>query len=305
MEVEISKNSGRKTARDQYENANEVKVNYAKLVASVSKAIDSGKMIDGRKIDDIHPKYFKLDGKNREVDTTSVSFAALKRSLNENGLLHPIIFNFVDGDFIVVSGHRRLAAVKDLGWEKIPAIYKSDISKRNDQRFDENVLREDLNPIEYCEQILYLKNSGEFDSQQKLADRIGINKSDLSSFIKISAWSNDIKKFAIDNGLGKTSLKLIARKANADVLKEIQIEIKKRDVDSRKSENREKKAKGKVSVLDKYPGIEKAVSKLNSSKEMDKNEIAVLKKTLELVLKNGDEKSATKIFQIALNLLIA
>ena len=52
---------------------------------------------------------------NDEIyDTTDVS--SLAKSIEDNGLLEPLV---ISRDGVLISGHRRLAAVKSLGWEDV------------------------------------------------------------------------------------------------------------------------------------------------------------------------------------------
>lgn len=54
-------------------------------------------------------------GKRLREDIGNIS--SLCSSISSIGLLHPII---VTSDYHLVAGQRRLAAVKQLGWENIP-----------------------------------------------------------------------------------------------------------------------------------------------------------------------------------------
>lgn len=49
----------------------------------------------------------------------SAKLKSLVKSINRIGLIYPII---VDKEHRIIDGHRRLAAVMELGWEAIPAI---------------------------------------------------------------------------------------------------------------------------------------------------------------------------------------
>lgn len=46
----------------------------------------------------------------------------LAKSIEQNGLLQPILVRTMDGYFEVVAGNRRFCACKALGWKKLPAI---------------------------------------------------------------------------------------------------------------------------------------------------------------------------------------
>lgn len=74
----------------------------------------------------------------------------LIKSIRERGLMSPISVMKEGDEFIIICGHRRLKAFKRLKKKTIPAIVKSR-NKNNELKVDlvhENLIREDLNPVE-------------------------------------------------------------------------------------------------------------------------------------------------------------
>ena len=69
---------------------------------------------------------------------------ALAKSIESNGLLHPIV---VKPDGTLISGHRRLDAVRMLGWEDVPARVV-DVPDLLAAERDENSVRKDFTPTE-------------------------------------------------------------------------------------------------------------------------------------------------------------
>ena len=83
------------------------------------------------------------------------SLKSLIKSIKSHGLINPISVLKDKEDYIVISGHRRLEAYKKLKFKTIPAIIK-ERHKDKELIFDlvhENLVREDLNPIEKGESI--------------------------------------------------------------------------------------------------------------------------------------------------------
>ena len=74
----------------------------------------------------------------------------LVESIMLNGVLVPVtVRKLEDGDYEMISGHRRLFAVKEIGFEKIPAIVKDyDDDEAIIAMVDSNLQREELLPSE-------------------------------------------------------------------------------------------------------------------------------------------------------------
>ncbi|MGI9147978.1 MAG: ParB/RepB/Spo0J family partition protein [Chloroflexota bacterium] len=71
----------------------------------------------------------------------------LASSLQQHGLLQPIVVRLVGDEYQLVAGHRRLAAARALGWERVPAIIRRETE---DDAYVltlvENLQRVDLSP---------------------------------------------------------------------------------------------------------------------------------------------------------------
>jgi ParB family transcriptional regulator, chromosome partitioning protein len=75
--------------------------------------------------------------------------AELAESIREYGLLQPIVVRSVDEGYQVVAGHRRLEAVRALGWDTVPAVVQAaDEAHAYLLSLVENLQREDLTPRE-------------------------------------------------------------------------------------------------------------------------------------------------------------
>lgn len=58
------------------------------------------------------------------VNTDSADFAELVKSIEENGIINEILVRPMEDNYEIISGHRRVAAAKKVGLEKIPARVK-------------------------------------------------------------------------------------------------------------------------------------------------------------------------------------
>jgi ParB family chromosome partitioning protein len=73
----------------------------------------------------------------------------LADSVRAHGLLQPIVVRRIDSGYELVAGHRRLAAVQQLDWVKVPAIVRDeDPDDAYILTLVENLQRENLSPKE-------------------------------------------------------------------------------------------------------------------------------------------------------------
>ena len=90
--------------------------------------------------------------------------SSLKESLRQHGLLNPIV---ITSDNVLVAGHRRLEAAKQLGWNTISVriVDQTDESEQLEMEIEENTQRKNLSTDELAEAYLRLdklKNPGFF-----------------------------------------------------------------------------------------------------------------------------------------------
>jgi ParB family chromosome partitioning protein len=109
----------------------------------------------------------------------------LAASIQEKGVLQPILVRRKNGGYEVVAGERRFRASVMAGLKEIPAIVK-DIGEKEalELALIENLQREDLNPLETA--TAYERFIKEFEyTQEQLAKRIGKDRSSVSNFLRL------------------------------------------------------------------------------------------------------------------------
>ncbi|HWJ09066.1 MAG TPA: ParB/RepB/Spo0J family partition protein [Nocardioides sp.] len=121
------------------------------------------------------------DPENPREKILDTDVEELADSIAEIGLLQPIVARQTARGLVVVAGHRRLAAVKLLGWTHAPVIVRGDM--RPDHvlaaMLIENGQRRDLDPIEEARGLRKLK--AELGCQDlELAKKVGRSQSHVS-----------------------------------------------------------------------------------------------------------------------------
>jgi ParB family transcriptional regulator, chromosome partitioning protein len=135
----------------------------------------------------------------------------LKISIEEKGLIYPVIFRADDsGKLILVSGERRFRAFISLGRPTIPAIFiESD--KFDEIALVDNIQRVDLHPVDESEAISHLKSKYNY-SEKQIGHIIGKAHNTVNDIIKLTHLSQDIRDDARHRKeLSRSALLKIAR----------------------------------------------------------------------------------------------
>jgi ParB family chromosome partitioning protein len=119
----------------------------------------------------------------------------LKQSIVENGVIQPITVRRVDEGYELIAGERRLRAIQELGYKKIPA-FVMDVDT-DDQMLElalvENIQREDLNPIEQAKAFQQLMK-GYGLTQETVAKKVGKDRATVANIIRLLKLPEQIQK---------------------------------------------------------------------------------------------------------------
>jgi ParB family transcriptional regulator, chromosome partitioning protein len=127
----------------------------------------------------------------------------LKLSIQEHGILQPIIVRKTIKGFEIVVGERRFRAAKEAKLETVPAVVR-DLNEQQMMELAvlENLQREDLNPIE--EGIAYQTLIEKLKlTQEELAKRLGKSRPHLANHIRLLSLPPKIQQLISD---GKISM---------------------------------------------------------------------------------------------------
>ena len=109
----------------------------------------------------------------------------LAGSLKKSGVIQPVVVRKLGSGYQLIVGERRWRAAKLAGLDRIPAVVR-DVSDVESLELGlvENLLREDLNPIEEAE--AYQRLLAEFGwTQEDLAERVSKDRSTISNCLRL------------------------------------------------------------------------------------------------------------------------
>ena len=114
------------------------------------------------------------------------SLGGLASSIEASGIVQPLLVRpLPDGSYELIAGERRWRAAQQAGLEKVPAIVReSERAERLQVALIENVVREDLNPIDEARACAALVDDLGL-SKEELARRIGRSRPAVSNLIRL------------------------------------------------------------------------------------------------------------------------
>jgi ParB family chromosome partitioning protein len=114
-------------------------------------------------------------------------------TIEEHGLLQPLVVRKQGTGYEIIAGERRYRAVRSLGWETIPAIVKEMTDETTASlAVIENLQREDLTPIEEAEayeRLLALQDI----TQEVLARKLGRSQSTIANKLRLLRLPMDVR----------------------------------------------------------------------------------------------------------------
>lgn len=132
------------------------------------------------------------------IEINMHSLYELISSIEQNGLMQPIVITDLqeNGFHTIVAGHRRFEAFKIMGKTKIPAIVLKDLQDKDLAilSLTENLMRENLHPIENAIAIKNILDNNIVESQNKLAEYVGFSKGYVSKLMSILKLPTSIIK---------------------------------------------------------------------------------------------------------------
>jgi ParB family chromosome partitioning protein len=114
------------------------------------------------------------------------ALSALAASIEASGIVQPLLVRpLPDGSYELVAGERRWRAAQQAGLEKVPAVVREQAeAERLQAALIENMVREDLNPVEEAKACAALVEDLGL-TKEELARRVGRSRPAVSNLIRL------------------------------------------------------------------------------------------------------------------------
>ena len=173
----------------------------------VSNEFDPTLADDKSKLVEIELDKIVPDEDQPRSDFKQEQLEALAQSIEQHGVLQPIVVTKNGANFKIVAGERRWRASKIAGLKTIPCIVRTiDAQKRLELSLIENVQREDLNAIETATAYAKLKNQFNMTPEQ-VAKRVGKSVPAVVNTMRLLTLPDDAKRIMVENRLSEGQMR--------------------------------------------------------------------------------------------------
>ncbi|MDZ4712494.1 MAG: ParB/RepB/Spo0J family partition protein [bacterium] len=143
----------------------------------------------------------------------------LAESIRQSGLIQPITVRQFDDNYVLISGERRLRAMRMIGKETTPAYIFTGAADTNESMLElaliENIQREDLNPMELSDS--YSRLSAEYNlTQEQIAEKVSKQRSTVANYLRLQRLPVEIKVSLRKNEITEAHARMLLRVDSID-----------------------------------------------------------------------------------------
>ncbi|QQE74452.1 ParB/RepB/Spo0J family partition protein [Brevibacillus composti] len=154
-----------------------------------SNMIEEEEHVSEIQVSDIRPNPYQP---RKEFDPTAIE--ELAQSIQEHGIIQPLIVRKSIKGYELVAGERRLRAAKSLGLKKVPAVVKDYTDQQlMEIALIENLQRENLNPLEEAEAYEKLLSHHSY-TQEQLSKKVGKSRPHVANMLRLLQLPESIRK---------------------------------------------------------------------------------------------------------------
>ncbi|NLC71644.1 MAG: ParB/RepB/Spo0J family partition protein [Desulfuromonadaceae bacterium] len=171
----------------------------------------------------------------------------LVASIQEKGIIQPLLVRKMEGFFEIVAGERRWRAAQKAGLLEIPVIIESIGEEASlEIALIENLQREDLNPIEEGDAYRFLIEKYGF-SQDEVARRVGKERSTVANALRLLKLPEDVRKDVVLSRLSMGQARALLSLDSEEDIREARDTVVSKELSVRETESLVKRIKKKSS----------------------------------------------------------
>ncbi|AWV97931.1 ParB/RepB/Spo0J family partition protein [Arcticibacterium luteifluviistationis] len=153
---------------------------------SDSNSVVSQKLTSFRGVKEVLVNKIKVNPHQPRTDFDETALNELADSIKIHGIIQPLtVRESKDGSYELISGERRLRAIKIVGLQKVPAYIRNVDDQRSlEMALIENIQRQNLNAIEVALSFERMIKECSL-KQEELGGRVGKNRTTVNNYLRL------------------------------------------------------------------------------------------------------------------------
>lgn len=144
------------------------------------------------------------------------SLVELADSIQQVGVIQPLILQKVENHYEIIAGERRYRAARLAGLKEVPAVIR-DLSEQQvlEIALIENIQREDLNPMEEAQ--AYQRLMKEFKlKQDEVAEKVGKSRAAVANSLRLLKLSKKVQEMLVEEMISSGHARALLAVDNAE-----------------------------------------------------------------------------------------
>ncbi len=166
------------------------------------------------------------------------SLRELADSIRASGVVQPILVRRApaEGRFQLIAGERRLRAARQAGLERIPAVLRElDDRQALELALTENLLRQDLNPLEVARAYEGLQHTFHL-SHEEIAEHLGVSRSAITNTLRLLRLPAAVQEMLSDGRISAGHARALAAIENPDRIVKLARQVVSKGLSVRQTE---------------------------------------------------------------------
>jgi len=156
------------------------------LGRGLSALIATGESVGGLKFEELPTTAIRPNTRQPRRSFPEAGIKELAASIQEVGILQPLVVRSTSEGFELIAGERRLRAAKEAGLDRVPVLIRqAGENESMELALVENLQREDLNPLETAAAYQTLMD-GFGLSKEQLANRLGKSRAAVTNTLRLA-----------------------------------------------------------------------------------------------------------------------
>jgi ParB family transcriptional regulator, chromosome partitioning protein len=173
------------------------------LGRGLSALIATGESVGGLKFEELPVSAIRPNSRQPRTSFPEAGIRELAASIQEVGILQPLVVRPTPGGFELIAGERRLRAAKEAGMERVPVLIRQ---AGEDESIElalvENLQRENLGPLETAAAYQALMD-GFGLTRERLARRLGKSRAAVTNTLRLVHLPEKIQDLLGDGKLSE------------------------------------------------------------------------------------------------------